>query len=691
MFDFLRGKNNKDDNGGTGRAGSEAESRTAPSSAFTARRMDEVLASFIDSSLPDAIEGVMFRVSMASPGDGSVSNFERFAARLLTEVGAASLRPIAVEHPLELRRLGLTGLFWTSFDASAMTPEQRNCVLGVESALNRLVLVAKAAERAGADEAADEPGEQRYSQWDHANIRSIADEASTWLSANESPNNLLSVSGASGARGGNWDVSTRFAAACEALAVPYRLEYRFDVDAASGTVAASIALPLPSQMPRSHWDEEAGCWQDCTTLQPAAASAYALRLAMLVASAAFGTSVGITRVVINGYEGGLDRDAVLSLELSRMSFVMGTIPAIKNGQASAEETACSPAALFNLLHPTRFALSPDEAGHNQPIEKLDAGLPDRRPALAEDTRTLPTDIASLLHADRACDLDVLSEQDPDLAERFHIAMADRDDAPLLAIAQLEDIAQKGAQLTEANLTTMRGEDADTSVIPLYCEGIFARCLVGMTDAARNPNVRFSRASDLEQSARSALVQLYLNMGDAEGARVQAQACIDRAPSSPAAYQDLITVYADADDYEPIINVAKKALRYAVIDDGIFYLYYRLAFAFWQTGRLEEAAACYSRVPLASNMGEPAARELADLLSEMGGRAPMDPSEATSTLRAAGVPLAPTDEACELMAKAMVGLCDAGFPLAAAPLVGIMSRIKRSDVMGATAASLREGA
>lgn len=704
MFDFLRGrKSSGNDGNGSGSVGpsndSSANGNVSAGAAlsgepFAARRMAEVLASFTEAPLPDAVEGVLFRVSMAAPGDRSVSNFERFAARLLTEVGATSLRPVAVEHPIELRKLTSTGLFWASFDASAMTPEQRMCVLNVESALNRLVLAAKAAEREGVDEAASEPSEARYSQWDHATIRSIADEASAQLSGNESPNSLLAINGAQGARGGNWDVSTRFASACESFVLPYRLEYRFDVDASSGTVAANITLPLPSQMPRSRWAESAGGWQDCTPAQPAAASAYALRLTALVASAAFGASVGITRVIVNGYEGNLDGAAVLSLELSRMAFVMGAAPAIRGGQASAEEADCNPAALFNLLHPARFALSPDETGRNQPIEKLDAGMPDRRPVLAEDTRALPTDIAQLLHADRVCDLDVLSEQDADLAERFHIAMADRNDAPLLAIAQLEDIMQKGAELTEENLAEAKTQAAAAgalgNVTPLYCEGAFARYLVGLTDAASDPAARFSRASDLEQSARSALMQLYLDMGDAEGARVQAQACIDRAPSSPSAYQDLITVYADADNYEPVIDVAKKALRTSVLDDSIFYLYYRLAFAFWQTGRREEAAACYSRVPRASNMGDPAARELADLLGEMGGRAPMDSSEATATLRAAGVPVAPTDEACELMSKAMVGLCDAGFPLAAAPLASIMGRIKRNDVISATAASLREG-
>ena len=230
MFDFLRGRNRKGANGGSGKgsenadanagssassnanadAGADANATPSGTPVFSGRRMDEVLASFLEAPLPDAVEGVMFRVSMAEPNDGSVSNFERFAARLFTEIGATDLRPIAVEHPLELRRLGLTGMFWTSFDPSAMTPEQRACVLSAESALNRLALVAKAAKDAGVDEAADEPSEERYSLWDQDALCSIADEVPARLSSNEHPNNLLTLHNATGARGGNWDVSTRF-------------------------------------------------------------------------------------------------------------------------------------------------------------------------------------------------------------------------------------------------------------------------------------------------------------------------------------------------------------------------------------------------------------------------------------------------------------------------------------------------
>lgn len=685
MLNFFR----KKDPQSTNEAHAEGSRAVGADAPHTGRPAKEVLSAFKEVPLPDAVDGLLFRVSMAAPGEGDVTPFERYAARLLTEADAASLRAIAVEHPLDLRHLSLTGLYWISFDASSMTSEQRACVLRVESALNRLILVGQAAKD---ETGASEHAEEAYAQWDWQNIRSITRYAEARLAGAEKDNTLLTVNGATGTRGGNWDVCTRFAHACEALVLPYRLEYRFDVDAASGVVVADITLPRPEQMPRSRWVVEAGAWQDCSSQQPAAAAAYALRLAAVIAAAAFGSSVGISRALVNGHEGNLDNKTTLSLEFDRMTFVMGTMPAIKAGKMAAAGTECDPAMLFSLLRPAKYAISPDASGHNLPVEPLKANLPERRIPLAEDTRALPEELAALLRAAEVRDLDVLSVQDAAMTERFHAAMADRDDSPLLATAQLEDIAEKSALLTQENLEKARKANPQAAaagkVKALYCEGVFSRYLIGLDG---DPQMRYARASDTEQQSRSALSRLYTNMGDNEGGIAQAKACVDLSPSSPSAYQDLITAYVEANRYDLVVDVAKRALRYAVLDDSMSYLYYRLAYAFWQTGQREEAAACYNRVPRTSNMGEPAARELADLLREMGDRDPMDNSEAAAVLRTAGVPLAPTDEAIELMAKAMVGLCDAGMPLAAAPMATLIGHIKRNDIISAVASSLKAGA
>ena len=318
-------------------------------------------------------------------------------------------------------------------------------------------------------------------------------------------------------------------------------------------------------------------------------------------------------MVVHGCEDSLNNSVVLSLEFDRMTFMMGVLPQLNaNGAACAAGTEYDPAALFAVLKPARFAVQPDASGRNQPVQKLDAEFaPERRTPLAEDTRPLPDDLATLLHADRVCDLDVLSTQDAALDERLRAAQADRADAPLLATAQMEDLVAEGEKLTAANLEAARSAAAarggsSDSVRPLYCEGVFSRYLIDLAD--ENPAARYSRASDVEQMARSALTELYSGMNDDAGAIAAAQRGVEMAPSSPSAYQDLITAYVAAKRYDLVVDVAKRLLRFAVIDSTISYAYYRLAYAFWQTGRLEEAVACYVRVSSASSMSESAARE-----------------------------------------------------------------------------------
>lgn len=654
----------------------ESDKKGAASAALPVRSASQVLSELMNGSLPDAIDSLLFRVSMADPQDfQAASGFERYAARLLNEAGAPALRSIAVEHPLDLRHLNMTKLFWVSFDASQMTDEQRDVVLSVESALNRLSLVVLDAEGADAQASLDEAA---CSLRDWAAIRSITSGAERHLTACERDNKLLTLNDVSGVRGGNWDVSTRFAAACESMALPYRLEYRFDCDAPNGTIVVHVTQPRPEQLPRSQWVPAAGAWQDCSAQQPAAAAAYALRLAALVAAAAFGSSVGITRVIVNGHEGSLDAPVVLSLEFSRVAFMAAVAPALRDGSFEAEYAQCDPATMFSLVKPTRWALSPDEAGRSLPVEALESGLPDRHVPLAEDSRPLPADLATLLHADVASDLDVMSEQDPALKARFEAAMADREDAPLLAIAQLEDIV--------ASTAPAPSTPDEAAATPLYCEGVFARYLVDLV--SDSPDERYCRASDTAQSARGALSRLYLDMGDLEGALAQAKACVELAPTSPSPYQDVITAYAEMGRYDLVVDVAKHALRCCLLDDSSSYTYYRLAFAYWQTDRREEALACYTRVKPSSGMKDAAEREMADLMSEMG-RGPMDYSESAGVLRTAGVTIAPNEEAVKIVTRAAIGLCDAGLPLAAAPAVGMLAHLERHDVLSAVGVSLRK--
>lgn len=682
MFDFFRKKGNGNRNENDGFSAAPPSGTNAPASKTTR----DVLGEFTAAPLPDAVDGLLFRVSMADAVNPA-SGFEAYAARLLSDAEAPSLRAIAVEHPIELRRLNTTELFWSIFDDSTISAGSRSTILRIESVLDRLALISKIMEGGNGAVSASAFTEEQCSQADWQVLRSIANNAADYLAGADRDNKLDTQYGTCGIRGGNWDLSTRFAAACEAMVLPFRLEYRFVCDASTGTIVANVSMPSPDVFPKSRYDASCGQWVNCTRTQTDAAAAYGLRLAALIAAAAFGSSVGITRVVVNGKEGSIAGPAIMSLEFGRIPFTMGTMAAIREGRLSAPETECNPGALFDMLRLQNHTIDLADDGSLRPVEPLEVELGVVRTPVAEDSRPLSPELRDLLLADVVSDLDVMSEQDPDLAGRYRAIMDEKDDSLLLAVAQLEDIVAE-TDKEAAGPQTSETEGSASPIKPLYCENVFARYLVSVVEDDKT--VRYRRVSDIGQAARSSLSRIYRDMGDLSAAEAQARVCISLAPTSAPAYNDLITCFAEGDHYDKIIEVAKDALRIAVTGNDISYVFYRLAFAYWQTGYLREALACYLRVPEASPMGEAAARERNDLISEMGNNVPGNDWDPTACLRTAGVPLAPLDDVMEVVGRALVLLCDQNMPLAAAPLASLVASTQRNDILHAVAASLRQG-
>ena len=223
MFDFFRKKGNNPEE-----SAKDGGSQNAAGATASGRTTRDALAEFTATPLPDAIDGLLFRVSMADPTDPtSSSGFDAYAARLLSEAEAPSLRAIAVEHPVELRRLNTTGLFWSIFDDSTISAGNRGTILRIESVLDRLALISKALEGDEGTAFVSATTEGACSELDWQVLRSIANDANDYLTAAERDNKLDTQYGTTGTRGGNWDLSTRLAAACEAMVLPFRLEYRF--------------------------------------------------------------------------------------------------------------------------------------------------------------------------------------------------------------------------------------------------------------------------------------------------------------------------------------------------------------------------------------------------------------------------------------------------------------------------------
>ena len=179
MFDFFRKKNQK----GSDDAAAQGDAAPGPSDKTTR----DVLGDFTATPLPDAVDGLLFRVSMADAASPA-SGFEAYAARLLSDAEAPSLRAIAVEHPVELRRLNTTNLFWSVFDDSTISAGARGTILRIESVLDRLAMISMIMEDDNGAVPANAFTEGQCSEADWRVLRSIANDAGHYLGAADHDN-----------------------------------------------------------------------------------------------------------------------------------------------------------------------------------------------------------------------------------------------------------------------------------------------------------------------------------------------------------------------------------------------------------------------------------------------------------------------------------------------------------------------
>ena len=255
--------------------------------------MGDLLANMLRSELPDAIDIVMLGPSSAeqdAPGLG----FACFAARLFADVGASRIRSIAAAHDMDIIRLTNTGTFWARFPYNELSDDELSSVLAAEAAMNRLLFVKEAFDQ---QSSAQTWTEADCALADASLIATIAASAPEHIKGT-SANPLLEIYGTHGTKGGEWDIRTRFALVAESLRLPYRLAYNFDCNAAEGLFSIDYTAPLAAWMPQKRFDVASGMWVDCSAQASQDAARYALSVGAMLASAAFGTSVGISSVRI---------------------------------------------------------------------------------------------------------------------------------------------------------------------------------------------------------------------------------------------------------------------------------------------------------------------------------------------------------------------------------------------------------
>ena len=656
-------------------------------------RIGEVILNLLDGPLPDALDALIWR---GTTQQGQASGFERFAARQLVEAGAADVRAIAAEHNVTLVRLGSTSLFWLRFDDD-VSPEQRATLLAVEAALNRLWFVEWAAGAADGGTGMLHAFDERFcAQAAQGALREISRNAGAVAQRGRADNPYRTIRGAEGARGGIWDVSTRFVDTCERLKLPFRLEYRFDTDLDAGVMAVRFTVPSANAFPASRMGERD--WYDARAGRPACAATYAIRLVGLMAQVAFASSVRVMAVDVTAHEDGLAGRPLLSLGFDRTPFLMEALPPLKDGRLDNPMFDDDPLAVLNVLKPVRHAVR--FAGDRGLCEitplPVHASLAAKRQEVWRDRRPLPEPLRGLLRADTVAELDVMHDDAVVGDDEVRAILEENEESPLIASVQLEAVLSRIGEI---------GLD-EQGRLPLYCAYPMARLIVSLdsgmgagsvlpdAEPLRSADTRYWKAPDAAYGAHLWLSRFARQEGDADRGLAEALQCLSLAPTTARAYIEVAVCHAEQEQYAQAAETLTQGLRVALLPGDFLYMYYRLAYALWRIGRMNEAVACYTMVLREPNtaLAETARGELAELRQQIDDtRPPMAVAEAEQVLHAANIPVSPTEAALDAMAAAAVGLTDAGVPMAAHDAVWLMSRhMRNSDVYDSMAASLRDG-
>lgn len=653
--------------------------------------VDDFIAGFSDGAVVDVIDGLLYRELMDGPE--ALSGIERYAVRLLSAIDVAKLRSVVAEHSLSLIRLNTIGLFWFRLPTYEMDANDIAIVMQVESILNRLALVARRLAQAPAGKsrrgkgASSEPlklastSEQACSEADWAVVRGVAGGAAAQIKDAPADNSLLELFGTEGRRGGNWDVMTRFASACERLVLPYRLEYRILADAGQGLVAIHVDLPASAWFPRLRWHAHA--WEDRTSGMQDEAAAYYVRLATLLAATGFGSGVGVSRVLIDATV--REDDGIHFLfDISRPQFLYRTLPLLEKGAGGVSDEQAGLADALEVLAPDQWAIVDDAHGAvvaasaEGAHEAIEDALRELWRPLGEDDRPLPPELQDVLFADVASDLNVFDSVEEKVKERFDRIMEEAEESSLLAIAQLEDLVSE----LDATLP-------DDGRSPLYCEAAFGRYALSLLQAPSKK--RYVRLPDFAMHARVMLVRLYQEMGDAEAALKRAEECCRLAPTASMPFIMLMDINEGLGRYDEAIEAAKRGLVPCQVPDEADYFYYRLVGDLFSTDRPQEALASLAMVQPGSEWRMDVDFDAVSATPEAGSDDGLPSrTDAEARMHLAGVPIAPSIACKRLMASVAIGLADAGLFSAAAAATSVLGRYAKDDAVVALSSSMRAG-
>ena len=622
----------------------------------------EVLLGFDSTPLPDAIETLLYRIDHTD----NPSGIERYAAALMGEVNLPRLRTIAAKTEMSLARIDRSRLFYLNFDRSLLDQDEIDTLLAVECRLNRLSGILERI-GAGLGPVASSPSFEGCSLFDLWHISKTTNDVPRLLETLSNDNPWAKPGTVACQPGGEWDVRTRFARIVEALNVVTRLDYTYRANVAEGIMLVRFGRTVVDAMPQREYDAQDDAWREVDEPKRAAwATEHDARIALTLAAACFASGTRITRcyVQIAVPDGEQGERVVETYSFGRAAYLADCVSVAKDLESMDMDDM-----------PCKHLLEAYEADTPDMIEPAEVHARPR-----DDHRPLPSALRDLLLADTADELEVMEEDNDsyvarvvELREQSKVDRAGAFEGFSRLVEELE------AKCTVAELL------ATGPVQTQFCDNQLVRMVLPVMEEDRS--VRILRAPDALYFAQHEICSFYAEQEDFERALPEVRRLYDLARSSMQSHFALINVLARLERYDEIIEVARHGLRIASDRPSIGYLFYRLAFAYWNCDQLELALACYRLVPRGEESGGSAQEEMQGLMNEMGVIKPPTFEEAVEAIRKAGLELPPVPAVTNQLADAAVQLVDNGFFFLARGCIYQMWRTMGNDELGSLNRSL----
>ncbi len=622
----------------------------------------EVLLGFDSTPLPDAIETLLYRIDHTD----NPSGIERYAAALMGEVNLPRLRTIAAKTEMSLARIDRSKLFYLNFDRSLLDQDEIDTLLAIECRLNRLSGIL---ERIGAGLApvASSPSFEGCSLFDLWHISKTTNDVPRLLETLSSDNPWSKPGTVACQPGGEWDVRTRFARIVEALNVVTRLDYTYRVNVAEGIMLVQFGRSVVDAMPQREYDAQDDAWRELDEdVRAAWAAEHDARVALTLAAACFAAGACITRcyVQIDAPDNERDMHIVATYSFARAEYLADCVPVAKDLESMDMDDM-----------PCKRMLEAYEATTPDMIEPAEVHARPR-----DDHRPLPPALRDLLLADTADELEVMEEDgDPYVARVVELREQSKTDraGAFEGFSRLAEELEAKCAVAELLATG--------PVQTQFCDNQLVRMVLPVMEEDRS--VRILRAPDALYFAQHEICSFYAEQEDFERALPEVRRLYDLARSSMQSHFALINVLARLERFDEVIEVARHGLRIASDRPSIGYLFYRLAFAYWNCDQLELALACYRLVPRGEESGSSALEEMQGLMNEMGVNEPPTFDDAVETIRKAGLELPPVPAVTNQLADAAVQLVDNGFFFLARGCIFQMWRTMGNDELGSLNRSL----